>query len=128
MLSPEQIETYHRDGYLGVENVLSEAEVEELRQVTDEFVEKSRRVIESDVVFDLEPGHTPDEPKLRRLKSPIKVHDVYRQTIQHEEYNCHVYRRSDGLAVVVAADMEYPARVAFVFGNKLMQDFAEANP
>ena len=51
-----------------------------------------------------------------------------RQTIQHEEYNCHVYRRSDGLAVVVAADMEYPARVAFVFGNKLMQDFAEANP
>ena len=85
MLSPEQIETYHLDGYLGVENVLSEAEVEALRRVSDEFVEKSREVTESDAVFDLEPGHTPDAPKLRRLKSPTKVHDIFRRTIRHEK-------------------------------------------
>ena len=46
-----------------------------------------------------------------------------RQTIQHEDYNCHVYRRADGLAGVVAADMDYPQRVAFVFLSKLMEEF-----
>jgi synaptobrevin family protein YKT6 len=43
------------------------------------------------------------------------------------EYNCHVYRRSDGLTVCVSADLEYPARVAFVFGSKLMDDFVSQN-
>ena len=46
-----------------------------------------------------------------------------RQTIQHEDYNCHVYRRADGLCGVVAADMDYPQRVAFVFLSKLMEEF-----
>ena len=83
MLTPEQIEAYHRDGYIGVENVLSPSEVEELKQVTDDFVDQSRSISESDDVFDLEPGHTSEEPKLRRLKSPIEVHEVYRKTLNH---------------------------------------------
>ncbi|MBH54267.1 MAG: phytanoyl-CoA dioxygenase [Opitutaceae bacterium] len=85
MLSKRQIEIYHRDGFIGVENVLNEVEIEELCRVTDEFVEKSRSVTETDAVFDLEPGHTAEEPKLRRLKSPIKVHDVYLRTLNHEK-------------------------------------------
>ena len=48
MLTQEQIEQYDRNGYIGVENVLSPEEVEELRKVTDDFVEKSRGVRESD--------------------------------------------------------------------------------
>ena len=79
MLTQEQIEQYDRKGYIGVENVLSPEEVEELRKVTDDFVEKSRGVSESDEVFDLESGHSPEHPKLRRLKSPINIHDVYRR-------------------------------------------------
>lgn len=61
------------------------AEVEELRRVTDEFVEKSRQVTESNDIFDLEPAHTPEEPKLRRLKAPIDVHEIYRNTLKHEK-------------------------------------------
>jgi len=85
MLNQNQFDQYKRDGYLGVENVLSDAEIEELRSVTDLFVEKSRLVTETDKVFDLEPGHTADEPKLRRLKSPIKVHDLYLRTLKHKK-------------------------------------------
>ena len=44
-----------------------------------------------------------------------------RQTIQHEGYNCHVYRHADGLAVVVAADVDYPQRAAFAVPSKLME-------
>ena len=44
MLDTTQIEAFERDGYLTIENVLTVAEVEELRRVTDAFVEKSRNV------------------------------------------------------------------------------------
>ena len=85
MLTREQIAFYREHGYLGVENVLSQREVDDLRRVTDAFVEKSRGVAEHTEVFDLEPGHTPENPKLRRLKSPIEQHEVYRNTLHHEK-------------------------------------------
>lgn len=85
MLTQQQIAFYHEHGYLGVENVLSQREVDDLRRVTDVFVEKSREVVEHTAVFDLEPGHTPENPKLRRLKSPIEQHEVYRNTLHHEK-------------------------------------------
>ena len=63
---------------------MAPGEVAALRQVTDEFVEQSRAATESDTVFDLEPGHAPDSPKLRRLKSPVAQHEIYRSTLHHE--------------------------------------------
>ncbi len=84
MLTQEQINFYHTNGYLGVENVLTEEEVSELRRVTDEFVEKSRQVTAHNEVFDLEPGHTPESPRLRRLKVPARQHPVYDGTMRHE--------------------------------------------
>jgi len=33
----------------------------------------------------LEPGHTAENPKLRRLKSPIGQHEVYLNTMRHEK-------------------------------------------
>ena len=84
MLSQEQIDFYHTNGYLGVEDVLSGEEVEELRRVTDAFVEASRQVTETDKVFDLEPGHTPESPQLRRLIDPSRQHDVYARGLRHE--------------------------------------------
>jgi len=83
MLTPQQIQFYRDAGYLGVENVFSPSEVAELRRVTDEFVEKSRAITANDAVFDLEPSHTPQNPRLRRLKDPIKQHAVYRHAILH---------------------------------------------
>ncbi|RHY94649.1 hypothetical protein DYB37_011459 [Aphanomyces astaci] len=46
-----------------------------------------------------------------------------RQSIQHEEYNCHVYVRQDGLAGIVVCDQEYPPRVAFALMNKFLEEF-----
>ncbi len=85
MLTEEQITAYKRDGYVSVDGVLSGSEVAELRRVTDEFVEQSRHAEKSDHVFDLEPDHTYEVPKLRRLKSPIDVHEVYRNALGHEK-------------------------------------------
>ncbi len=84
MLTSEQVESYHTNGYLGVEGVLSEQETENLRRVTDEFIEKSREVTEHTDVFDLEPGHTSETPRLRRLKRPTAQHPVYAETLRHD--------------------------------------------
>ncbi len=83
-LTKDQIEFYRERGYLGVEGVFSAAEVSELSRVTDEFVEKSRTVTEHDDVFDLEPDHTPEFPKLRRLKTPARHHQVYDRALRND--------------------------------------------
>ena len=81
MLTPAQIQFYREQGYLGIEDVFSPGEVAELRRVTDEFVEASRAVTANNAVFDLEPSHTPQQPRLRRLKDPIRQHEAYRRAL-----------------------------------------------
>ena len=84
MLSRQQKDTYEEKGFLVVEDVLSVDEVLALREVTDYFVEQSRTVTEHTDVFDLEPEHTPEEPRLRRLKAPVEQHQVYRDIMNHD--------------------------------------------
>jgi phytanoyl-CoA hydroxylase len=84
-LNKDQVEFYHDQGYLGVEGVLSAAEVDELRQVTDEFVEAARTESESGGVYDLEPSHSAASPRVRRIKSPSKVHPAYNRILHHDK-------------------------------------------
>ena len=84
MLNAAQIAAYDTNGYLAVENVLSAAELGELRHVTDEFVERSRNVTANDETFDLEPGHSATSPSLRRLKHPVTKHPVYAKYTRHD--------------------------------------------
>ena len=84
MLSQADINAYHENGYLVVNNVLSDDEVQELRRVTDDFVDQSRAFSDHTEVFDLEPGHTAAEPRLRRLKSPVQQHDIYDRIMRHD--------------------------------------------
>lgn len=76
-LSAEQVAAYHRDGYVTVDRLLAPSEVTDLQQVTDQFVERSRTATTHTDIFDLEPGHTSEAPKLRRLKAPHRQHAVY---------------------------------------------------
>ena len=84
MLNAAQIEAYGENGYLTVDAVLTPTEVEELRQITDEFVDKSRSVTSNDDIFDLEPGHSATSPSLRRIKHPVSRHPVYAKYARHE--------------------------------------------
>lgn len=83
MLTQEEIQFYRDEGYLSVESVFKSKEIDELRAVTDAFVERSRGVTQNNEVFDLEPAHTPEKPLLRRLKSPTKQHEVYFRALRH---------------------------------------------
>jgi phytanoyl-CoA hydroxylase len=79
MLTRDQVQSYRRDGYLVIENVLSATELENLRRVVEVLVEASRSVTAHDHVYDLEPSHTPEEPRVRRIKEPHDVHPAFRE-------------------------------------------------
>jgi phytanoyl-CoA hydroxylase len=79
VLTSEQREQYAEQGFLVLEGVLPEAEVAQARAVVEEFVERSRAVTASDSVYDLEPGHTAQDPRVRRLKEPCALHPVFRR-------------------------------------------------
>jgi ectoine hydroxylase-related dioxygenase (phytanoyl-CoA dioxygenase family) len=84
MLSEADVERYRQDGFIVVENVLLAAEVAALREVTDDFVEKSRAVAQHDDVYDLEPTHTAERPRVRRIKTPHRQHAVFDRVMRHE--------------------------------------------
>mmetsp|Transcript_18567 Transcript_18567/g.40430 ORF Transcript_18567/g.40430 Transcript_18567/m.40430 type:complete len:201 (+) Transcript_18567:109-711(+) len=49
-----------------------------------------------------------------------------RQSITHENYVVHCYRRSDGLGGTVTTDLEYPSRVAFVLLTQFLDEFTNS--
>ena len=83
MLTPDQVASYQTNGYITVDNLIPPETIAELRRVTDQFVEASRQVTEHTPDFDLEPGHTPHAPRLRRLKHPERLHPAYDQILRN---------------------------------------------
>ena len=77
ILTQEQKSKYVKEGYLGLSGFVSEQWLERLRVVTEGFIEESKRLTKSDKRFDLEPNHTAEEPRIRRLNSPVDFHEEY---------------------------------------------------
>ena len=69
-LSKDEINFYNDQGYLLVEDVISENQHKEILALVDGFFEKSKMIRENDNIFDLEDGHSSDNPRLKRIKQP----------------------------------------------------------
>jgi phytanoyl-CoA hydroxylase len=83
MISTQDVAFYRENGYLVVANVLSGAEVAELRRVTDKFVENARSRTSHDDIYDLEDSHSAAEPRVRRIKTPHQWHESYARMVAH---------------------------------------------
>lgn len=83
MLSKEQIEFYFDQGYLLVEDVLTPEELATLQEITYELIDESRSVSESNDVYDLDKGHSAENPKLTRVKLPHKQHPYFWEVIKN---------------------------------------------
>jgi len=77
VLTQRQRESYFEDGFLLLEGAIDAHWLQRLRAATDRLVERSRGVTRSDEVFDLEPGHRPDSPRLRRVSKPVEQDPDY---------------------------------------------------
>ncbi len=85
MLSQDQKAFYEGNGYLKVEQVVTPAELAELQQVTDDLIDTSRQISESDERFDLDSGHSAEQPRLTRIKLPHKQHPVYDRILKRSK-------------------------------------------
>ena len=81
MLSADDVAFYRENGYLMVEDAVTPAQLDAMRKVTYDLIDRSRGVTESDDVFDLDEGHTADNPRLTRIKLPHKQHPIYWDTL-----------------------------------------------
>ena len=84
MLSPEQVDAFWRDGVVVAEDAVTPEQLAALRAVFDGWVDESRahaedygETVDGRARFDLQPGHSPETPGLRRVQSPEEVSDVY---------------------------------------------------
>ena len=84
MLSTEQVDAFWRDGVVVAEDAVTPEQLAALRAVFDGWVDESRahaedygETVDGRARFDLQPGHSPETPGLRRVQSPEEVSEVY---------------------------------------------------
>ena len=82
MLSTEQIAAYHDQGYTLVEGAVPPALLAEINRIVDDFVARARGVTANNEVYDLESSHTPEAPRVRRLKEPVERHPLFWELVR----------------------------------------------
>jgi phytanoyl-CoA hydroxylase len=85
MLTAEQVAFYNENGYLMVPDMLTPAEVKELKDIVAGIVAGAANVTAHTDVYDLEDGHTHDHPKVRRIKTPHKHFDYFNRLVRHQK-------------------------------------------
>ncbi len=83
MLSKEQKTFYEDNGYLMIEKAVTTAELETLRRITYDLLDKSRAVTESNDVYDLDEGHSAVQPRLTRIKLPHRQHPFFWELLRN---------------------------------------------
>lgn len=90
MIAQWQIEQFHQQGFLVVEDVLTKEEIAALQVDFDGWVEESRQhqqpwgeTLDGRPRFDLEDDHSAAHPSLRRVTSPTEISSVYQHAALH---------------------------------------------
>jgi ectoine hydroxylase-related dioxygenase (phytanoyl-CoA dioxygenase family) len=82
MLSNEQVAAYHRDGFIRVDNALSPALLARVNAWIDGCIARARGVAKSNEVYDFEDTHTPEAPRIRRIKDPVQRDALFWEVIR----------------------------------------------
>ena len=82
MIGEREVQAYKQDGVIVVPDVLDSQTLARMRQVVAELVAGAAGTTEHTDIYDLEPGHTPAEPRVRRIKAPHKVHAVFDEVVR----------------------------------------------
>jgi ectoine hydroxylase-related dioxygenase (phytanoyl-CoA dioxygenase family) len=84
MISAQDVQAYREHGYLVVPELVDPAALAEMRRVIGGFVERARTVTAHDDIYDLEPSHRPDRPRVRRIKKPHALDAVFADFMRSE--------------------------------------------
>jgi ectoine hydroxylase len=79
VLTEAQKDFYQEQGYLLLEKFLSDDWVGRLRDAMNSFIEQSRSLEESSKQILVEPTHTPEAPRLRRIPHTVAHHPTFEE-------------------------------------------------
>ena len=77
ILSRGDRERYFEHGYVGTPSVVSGTWLDRIQSCSQHYVDESRHVNDTDKRFDLEPDHTAEQPRIRRLNSPVDADELF---------------------------------------------------
>ena len=107
ILTDEQKAIFDSNGYLLVENAVTDEQLAALRTQFAGWVEESRghseaygETIDGRARFDLEPGHSTDMPALRRVNAPTDISDDYYEVMRNS-------RMTDCVAELIGPNIKY---------------------
>jgi ectoine hydroxylase len=81
VITDDQFGFYQEHGYLVLEQHLPTDWLEKIRAEISRFEDEARGMVASNDRLDLEDSHTPDNPRLRRIKLPHNISEVMRELL-----------------------------------------------
>ncbi len=77
VISDDQVAAYREKGFIAVEDIFSAGEINRMCTALDELVATAHGATGHTKMLDLEPSHTPDRPRVRRIKDAVNSHPVF---------------------------------------------------
>jgi phytanoyl-CoA hydroxylase len=77
-LTPEELETYDRDGYLVIHDAVPAATLQAIIDECERMHSVAYTVAGGTAMLDVDPAHTPEKPRVRRIKSPFLHSDFFK--------------------------------------------------
>ncbi len=84
VLTADQISSYNETGYLVLERHLPDPVIQSLRAEIARFEDEARTLTASNDRLDVEDSHTPETPRLRRIKLPHTISDPVRELLHSD--------------------------------------------
>ena len=85
MINESDVAFYRKNGYLLVENVFDAKTLAKMRAVIASLVARAAGLTTHNEIYDLEPTHSPDNPRVRRIKTPHKVDPFFLEVVKQPE-------------------------------------------
>lgn len=85
VLSEDQVGFYQENGYLVLENHLKQDTIEAVRQEIARLEQLAAGMTESDDRIDLEDSHSPDDPRIRRIKLPHTQSSLFNELLHSDD-------------------------------------------
>jgi phytanoyl-CoA hydroxylase len=83
MNTDDIVDHYNRHGYVTIPGLLSADDLARLRGGTDRISALAVGQTEDNGMFDFERGHTPENPKIQRIKKPHRIDPLYVDMAAH---------------------------------------------
>jgi phytanoyl-CoA hydroxylase len=82
VINEQDVAFYRKNGYLVVKDVIDAPTLSKIRKAIADMVTKAAGVKTHNDIYDLEPTHTPENPRVRRIKTPHKVDPFFFELVK----------------------------------------------